>query len=121
MVTGHRVTRKDSKAKRYASKIANAVRSRLLRDHNPDTGCALKLFERDLFLKLPYFDHIHRFLPALAKREYCRIVVVPVNHRHRARGVSKYGNFERLIAGVIDLLGVMWLIRRYPKKLDSKE
>ena len=121
MVTGHRVTRKDSKAKRYASKIANAVRSRLLRDDNPDTGCALKLFERDLFLKLPYFDHIHRFLPALAKREDCRIVVVPVNHRHRARGVSKYANFERLIAGVIDLLGVMWLIRRYPKNLDSKE
>ena len=121
MVTGHRVKRKDSWAKRYASKIANTVRANLLKDDNPDTGCGLKLFHKNLFLRLPYFDHIHRFLPALAKREGCRIFVVPVNHRNRRHGVSKYANFQRLVVGIVDLLGVMWLIRRYPKNTDSKE
>ena len=121
MITGHRVTRKDSWAKRYASKIANTIRAHLLKDDNPDTGCGLKLFDKNLFLRLPYFDHIHRFLPALAKREGCRIFVVPVNHRNRRHGVSKYANFQRLVVGIIDLLGVMWLIRRYPKNTDSEE
>ena len=121
MVTGHRVKRRDSWAKRYASKIANTIRANLLKDDNPDTGCGLKLFHKNLFLRLPYFDHIHRFLPALAKREGCRIFVVPVNHRNRRHGISKYANFQRLVVGIIDLLGVMWLIRRYPKNTDSKE
>ena len=121
MVTGHRITRKDSWAKRYASKIANIIRAQLLKDDNPDTGCGLKLFDKNLFLRLPYFDHIHRFLPAVAKREGCKIFVVPVNHRRRNHGVSKYANFQRLVVGVVDLLGVMWLIRRYPKNTDSKE
>ena len=121
MITGHRVTRKDPRAKRYASKIANAIRARLLKDDNPDTGCGLKLFDKNLFLRLPYFDHIHRFLPALAKREGCRIFVVPVNHRNRRHGVSKYANFLRLVVGIIDLLGVMWLIRMYLKNTDSNE
>ena len=78
MVTGHRVNRKDTWAKRKASKTANAIRRILLKDNNPDTGCSLKLYDRALFLRLPYFDHMHRFLPALAKRENCRVEVVPV-------------------------------------------
>lgn len=121
MVTGHRITRKDSWTKRRASLLANFIRRSLLKDNNPDTGCSLKLFERELFLRLPYFDHMHRFLPALAKRENCRVLVVPVNHRHRSHGVSKYANLERLFSGIIDLLGVMWLIRRYPRNLISEE
>ncbi|MBH69128.1 MAG: dolichol-phosphate mannosyltransferase [Rhodospirillaceae bacterium] len=121
MITGNRVTRKDSLAKRKASLIANSIRKFLLKDDNPDTGCSLKLFERDFFLKLPYFDHMHRFLPALAKRENCSIIVVPVNHRHRVHGTSKYANLDRLLAGIPDLLGVMWLIRRCPRNLNSEE
>lgn len=121
MVTGHRVHRRDSWAKRRASRIANAIRRAALRDDNPDTGCSLKLYERALFLRLPYFDHMHRYLPALAKRENCAVQVVPVNHRHRTRGRSKYTNLGRLFVGIPDLLGVMWLIRRSPGKLESKE
>ena len=121
MVTGHRVNRRDSWAKRRASRIANAVRRAALRDDNPDTGCSLKLYERALFLRFPYFDHMHRYLPALAKRENCAVRVVPVNHRHRTQGRSKYTNLGRLLVGVPDLLGVMWLIRRSPGDLKSKE
>ena len=121
MITGHRVNRRDSWAKRRASRIANAVRRAALRDDNPDTGCSLKLYERSLFLRFPYFDHMHRYLPALAKRENCAVQVVPVNHRHRTQGRSKYTNLGRLLVGVPDLLGVMWLIRRSPGELKSKE
>jgi dolichol-phosphate mannosyltransferase len=121
MVTGHRVNRRDSWAKRRASRIANAIRRTALRDDNPDTGCSLKLYERSLFLRFPYFDHMHRFLPALAKRENCVVKVVPVNHRHRTQGRSKYTNMGRLLVGIPDLIGMMWLIRRSPGALKIKE
>jgi dolichol-phosphate mannosyltransferase len=109
---GWRTTRKDDAGKRFSSKVANAVRSRLLRDATPDTGCGLKLFERELFLELPYFDHMHRYLPALMQRAGWRTVSVPVNHRPRGAGASKYTNFGRLMVAFADLQGVAWLIRR---------
>jgi dolichol-phosphate mannosyltransferase len=112
MIVGHRERRRDSWSKRRASSVANAVRRRLLRDDTPDTGCALKLFPRALYLDLPYFDHMHRFLPALVLREGGIVRSVPVNHRPRQRGVSKYGVFDRLGVGIVDLFGVMWLRRR---------
>jgi dolichol-phosphate mannosyltransferase len=99
-------------ADRRASRIANAVRRRLLRDDTPDTGCGLKLFRRELFLDLPYFDHMHRFLPALVLREGGVVRSVPVNHRPRQRGTSNYGVFDRLGVGITDLVGVIWLRRR---------
>ncbi len=112
MVGGERVKRQDSAAKRYASKVGNGVRNWLLKDGASDTGCGLKAFRRDAFLRLPYFDHIHRYLPALMRREGYDIAFEPVNHRHRETGVSKYTNFGRLKASVSDLLGVMWLQSR---------
>lgn len=117
LVIGHRGRRRDSWSKRQASRVANAVRGRLLRDNTPDTGCGLKLFPRALFLDLPYFDHMHRFLPALVAREGGVVHSVPVNHRPRQRGMSKYGVLDRLGVGVVDLFGVMWLRRRYARPL----
>jgi dolichol-phosphate mannosyltransferase len=112
LVAGHRQRRQDSAVKRVSSRIANRVRGRLLRDGTPDTGCGLKLFRRELFLDLPFFDHIHRFLPALVQRQGGRVVSVGVNHRPRERGKSNYGTFDRLWVGITDMLGVMWLQRR---------
>jgi len=112
LIAGQRVKRRDTLLKRLSSRIANAVRSRLLGDATPDTGCGLKLFRRDLYLDLPYFDHMHRFLPALVLREGGRTVSVPVNHRPRARGRSNYGTLDRLAVAFADLLGVLWLKRR---------
>jgi dolichol-phosphate mannosyltransferase len=112
LVTGYRENRRDSCSKRWASRIANAIRGRLLGDHTPDTGCGLKLFPRSLFLNLPYFDHMHRFLPALVLREGGTVHSVRVNHRPRRSGVSKYGVVDRLGVGLVDLFGVMWLQRR---------
>ncbi len=109
---GWRVDRRDDALKRVSSRVANAVRSRILRDATPDTGCGLKLFEREAFLELPYFDHMHRFLPALFQRAGWQVRSVPVNHRPRTRGVSKYGMWNRLWVGIVDLRGVGWLIRR---------
>lgn len=109
---GWRVDRRDDALKRVSSKVANAVRSRILRDATPDTGCGLKLFEREAFLELPYFDHMHRFLPALFQRAGWQVRSVPVNHRPRTRGTSKYGMWNRLWVGIVDLRGVGWLIRR---------
>jgi len=121
MIAGHRKQRRDHWSKRAASRVANAVRGRLLGDHTPDTGCGLKLFPRSLFLDLPYFDHMHRFLPALVLREGGVVRSVPVNHRPRRKGMSKYGVFDRLGVGIIDLLGVMWLRRRtaHPGLVDD--
>jgi dolichol-phosphate mannosyltransferase len=112
LITGCREERQDKWTKRTASQIANRVRRRLLADDTPDTGCGLKLFSRSLFLDLPYFDHMHRFLPALVLREGGIVRSLRVNHRPRRRGVSKYGVFDRLGVGVVDLFGVMWLKRR---------
>lgn len=112
MAAGYRRKRQDTWIKRISSKIANGVRSRLLGDATPDTGCGLKVFERAVFLELPYFDHMHRFLPALVRRAGYELVSVEVNHRHRTRGVSKYGTLDRLAVGIVDLFGVMWLQRR---------
>jgi len=112
MAAGHRVVRKDSRVQRFSSRAANAVRSRMLRDGTPDTGCGLKVFRRDIFLELPNFDHMHRFLPALVMRQGGRVVSVPVGHRPRRRGRSHYGVHNRLWVGLVDLFGVMWLNRR---------
>lgn len=112
MVAGYRKKRQDSWLKKISSRIANGVRSRLLRDATPDTGCGLKLFSRDAFLELPYFDHMHRFLPALIQRNGGKTVSVEVNHRHRVMGVSKYGLHNRLWVGIVDIFGVRWLQRR---------
>ncbi len=107
-----RHARRDTWIKRISSVIANGVRSRMLKDSTPDTGCGLKLFSREVFLDLPYFDHMHRFLPALVIRRGGRVVSVPANHRPRERGVSNYGTLDRLMVGIVDLFGVMWLQRR---------
>ncbi len=112
LYAGWRVNRRDTGSKRWASKWANAIRSRLLRDATPDTGCGTKLFERAAFLDLPYFDHMHRYLPALMQRAGWTTVSVPVNHRPRGAGVSKYTNLGRALVGVRDLMGVAWLITR---------
>lgn len=112
LFAGWRVNRKDTGSKRWASKFANAIRSRMLRDATPDTGCGIKLFEREAFLDLPYFNHMHRYLPALMQRAGWKTVSVPVNHRHRASGVSKYNNLNRALVGLRDLRGVAWLIVR---------
>lgn len=123
MVAGYRRQRQDSWIKRISSRIANAVRSALLGDATPDTGCGLKVFRRQTFLELPYFDHMHRFLPALVQRAGWAVTSVEVRHRHRERGKSKYGTLDRLVAGIVDLLGVMWLKRRSrrPEMLDSSD
>src|SRR5215470_4429630 len=112
LFAGWRVNRQDSGSKRWASRWANAIRSRLLRDETPDTGCGIKLFERALFLDLPYFDHMHRYLPALVQRAGWQVRSVPVNHRARGAGTSKYNNLNRALVGISDLRGVAWLIRR---------
>jgi dolichol-phosphate mannosyltransferase len=123
LIAGWRQKRRDSAVKRLSSRIANAVRARLLGDGTPDTGCGLKLFPRALFLDLPYFDHMHRFLPALVLRAGGRTVSVPVNHRPRERGRSNYGTFDRLAVGITDLFGVLWLKRRarLPVTVEEQE
>jgi dolichol-phosphate mannosyltransferase len=112
LVAGWREKRHDSWSKRAASRIANRVRSQILGDAIADTGCGLKLFPRALFLELPAFDHMHRFLPALVLRAGGTVRSVPVNHRPRRSGTSKYGVFDRLGVGIVDLFGVCWLQRR---------
>lgn len=121
VVGNRRLSRKDTWVKRISSVIANEVRSKILRDNTPDTGCGLKLFPRTVFLDLPYFDHMHRFLPALIKRRGGKIVSVPVGHRHRQHGSSSYGTFDRLTAGIIDLAGVAWLQRRAKIPVTKEE
>ncbi|WP_306252610.1 glycosyltransferase family 2 protein [Parvularcula sp. IMCC14364] len=113
MVAGERQKRRDTAAKRYASRIANGVRKNLLGDDANDTGCGLKVFYRDAFLRLPYFDHIHRYLPALMKREGYEVEFLPVSARERLYGQSKYTNFQRAAVAIRDLMGVMWLKSRH--------
>ena len=112
LVGGERVKRQDSAAKKVASRIGNGVRKRLLGDQANDTGCGLKAFRRDAFLQLPYFDHIHRYLPALMQREGFRVEFRPVHHRSRQTGASKYTTLGRLWASLSDLAGVIWLKSR---------
>ncbi|MEZ5533073.1 MAG: glycosyltransferase family 2 protein [Steroidobacteraceae bacterium] len=121
LVMGNRVNRKDTWRRHLQSRIANGVRGWMLDDGTPDTGCGIKLFDRAVFLALPQFDHMHRFLPALFQRHGARVVSVPVNHRPRSRGQSKYGMFDRLWVGIVDIFGVMWLARRYWRGLVARE
>jgi dolichol-phosphate mannosyltransferase len=112
LAAGQRVGRKDTGFKKIQSRIANGVRNAILHDGTRDTGCGLKAFRRDVFLSLPYFDGLHRFLPALVRREGYDIAYVDVTDRPRRSGVSNYGFFDRLWIGIMDLAGVWWLIRR---------
>ena len=112
LVAGQRVKRKSTRFKQLQSRIANAVRGAVLRDRTRDSGCGLKAFPRDVFLALPYFDGLHRFLPALVRREGYEIGYIDVVERPRRSGVSKYGLWDRLWIGILDLAGVWWLIRR---------
>jgi glycosyltransferase involved in cell wall biosynthesis len=111
-VGGRRVKRQDSQAKKLASRLANNVRQALLRDGADDSGCGIKVVRRDLFLRLPYFDHMHRYMPALVQREGALAEFAVVNHRHRSTGASKYTNLGRLLAALTDLGGVIWLRTR---------
>jgi dolichol-phosphate mannosyltransferase len=109
------VKRNDTYSKRLASRLANGLRGWLLNDHTRDTGCGLKAFRRDAFLALPYFDHMHRYLPALFERDGWQVVHVDVSHRARGGGRSNYSNLQRALVGSVDLFGVAWLIRRRKK------
>jgi len=121
LIMGNRTTRKDTWLRRVSSRVANSVRRRLLHDGTPDTGCGIKLFHRATFLELPRFNHMHRFLPALFQRAGSQVLSVPVHHRARTRGISKYGVRNRLFVGITDLFGVMWLIRRKPARVEVTE
>jgi hypothetical protein len=112
LVAGQRKGRQDGAYKKWQSRIANSVRGRILKDGTRDTGCGLKAFRRDAYLSLPYFDALHRFMPALVKREGFDIAHVDVIDRPRHAGQSNYGLFDRLWVGILDLAGVWWLIRR---------
>ena len=115
LVAGQRVGRQDTLSKKLASRFANRLRSWMLNDATRDTGCGLKAFRRDAFLRLPYFDHMHRYLPALFARDGWQIAHVDVGHRPRGAGRSNYTNFQRAMVGLTDLFGVMWLIKRGKK------
>lgn len=121
MVAGQRRKRNDHLGKRLTSRIGNNVRRFLLKDGVRDTGCSLKLIRRDVYVRLPYFAHMHRYLPALVRREGFEIALVDVNHRARVRGVSKYNLWNRLWVGIVDLFGVMWLQSRakMPGKVEE--
>lgn len=115
IVAGQRVGRQDTLSKRLASRFANGLRARILKDGTRDTGCGLKGFRRDAFLALPYFDHMHRYLPALFARDGWQVAHVDVAHRPRGAGRSNYSNIQRALVGVVDLAGVAWLLRRRKK------
>ena len=121
LVMGNRTTRRDTWLRRLSSRVANGVRGWMLRDGTPDTGCGIKVFDRAVFVDMPRFNHMHRFMPALFQREGYEVVSVPVNHRERTRGSSKYGLHNRLWVGIVDLFGVMWLIRRASPRIASHE
>ena len=121
LANGWRYQRKDTWFRRLSSRVANAVRSALLGDDTPDSGCGLKVFSREAYLDLPFFDHLHRFTPAMFLASGAEVVSVKVGHRDRTRGTSKYGLHNRLWAGLVDLLGVMWLRRRATRPEVSDE
>ena len=112
LVSGIRTNRKDSISKIFASKIANFVRSLILKDNCPDTGCSLKIFSKKIFLKFDQFDGIHRFLPAFFKKYGSKNIYIPVNHRYRKSGVSKYNNSKRLFKGIKDIIRVMKILNK---------
>lgn len=120
LVAGHRANRKDTFSKKISSRIANKVRGALLRDTCPDSGCGLKLFQRNIFLAVPHFRNLHRFMPAIFRRQGAEIINVVVNHRERTLGQSKYGMMNRLFVGIVDMFGVMWLVRR-PAVVEAVE
>ena len=120
LVAGQRVGRQDTWSKRYASKFANALRARVLNDGTRDTGCGLKGFRREAFLELPYFDHMHRYLPALFTRDGWAVAHVDVSHQPRGGGRSHYSNLQRALVGISDLMGVAWLIRRRKKSRPTE-
>lgn len=115
MILGEREKRNDNLVRRISSRIANTIRAALLKDQTKDTGCSLKLFSRRDYLNLPYFDHMHRFLPALMMREGVKLTHVPVSHRPRLHGQSKYGTLSRALVGISDIMGVLWLQKRARK------
>ena len=115
LVAGQRVGRQDTWSKKWASKFANGIRGWMLQDGTRDTGCGLKAFQRQAFLDLPYFDHMHRYLPALFNRDGWQVAHVDVSHRPRGAGRSNYSNIQRALVGVVDLVGVAWLLRRRKK------
>ncbi len=121
LIIGNRVNRKDTWSRRFASRLAYKMRKIILNDITPDSGCGLKIFSKKLFLSLPYFDHIHRFLPALVRRQGGKVTSVEVFHRERSSGRSKYSNWQRFRVGLVDLFGVSWLIKRssFPIKLKD--
>jgi dolichol-phosphate mannosyltransferase len=121
LIAGNRVTRRDTWLRRLSSRIANGIRRGMLGDGTPDTGCGLKLFHRQTYLRLPAFNHMHRFLPALFLRDGANVVSIPVHHRARTMGRSKYGIRNRLWVGIIDLFGVRWLINRSPRAVAREE
>lgn len=121
LIAGQRLRRHDTLVRRASSRIANNVRATLLNDNVRDTGCSLKLFRRQDFLELPFFDHIHRFLPAMMKASGVRVVLVDVNHRARTAGRSKYGVWDRLWVGVHDLIGVRWLMKRQIANVELED
>ena len=121
LVSGIRQHRQDNAKKKWASGFANGFRSWMLKDGAVDAGCGLKAFRRDVFLDLPYFDHMHRFLIALVRREGYDVAFIPVNHRPRMRGQSKYNNFHRAVVGLADTFGVRWLQRRFKGAVEPKE
>jgi len=122
LVIGHRTRRRDNKLKRLSSRIANGVRAHVLGDGAPDSACGLKAFARATFMRLPRFDHMHRFLPALVHREGLRVLSVEITQRARTAGRSKYGLHDRLWTGIVDLMGVWWLMRRASRPvIEEKE
>jgi dolichol-phosphate mannosyltransferase len=121
IIGDRRKQRQDTWVRLLSSRIANTVRRRMLHDGTPDTGCGIKLLHRATFLQVPAFNHMHRFLPALFQREGAGVLSVPVRHRSRTRGVSKYGIHNRLWAGIIDLFAVRWLILRAPPPVQVHE
>jgi len=121
LVAGIRVNRQDTQGKRLASKFANRIRRALLNDHCPDTGCSLKVFPRDSYLELPFFNGLHRFMPALLKHYGHETIFTPVNDRLRMKGVSKSDFLGRAVKGAWDLMGVLWLIKRTPAPLRGDE
>lgn len=112
LVQGQRQHRRDTPSRRIASRVANGIRNAVLQDGVADSGCGLKLFRREAWLAMPFFDHIHRFTPAMMRREGWQVLVTPVAHRPRHSGRSKYSNLQRGLVGVVDLIGAAWLIRR---------